>query len=526
MNIWNHAVAGLAVACGGWLIPRAVAGAHRYRWRGLWLDAFLPLTVFLLLAALTARPLFAGAISCAMGAGFSYADRAKRRVLAEPVVFTDVFQAFDIFRHPKLALPFPHLGRVLCIVAAAGGLFFAAFRAEPAAWPWSPWIALLPPSLLLVAGWACGGPFNVAAGRALRKLRPVGDPLRDGAELGPFATLLAYAIIARAERAQRQSSAPASAGSSAARRYGAAKVPLVLVQCESFFDARRLHPDLAGLPFAEFDRCRRAAVQWGRLAVPSWGANTVRTEFSVLSGVPPQTLGFDRFNPYHRFARAPVSSLAWRMRAEGYRTVCLHPFDRSFYGRDRVLPNLGFDAFIGEEAFAGAQRINGYVADIEVARMAGEILRQERGRVFLFVITMENHGPWPAPAAGSTVLLPAALQLPDSERSALERYLQSLQNADRMLGHLAEELEELKAGGVMAFYGDHLPSFPGSFEQLGLRDLRSDYLVWRSGAAARAGGRIGQHLDIEAHDLGAAILRAHGPLQAASTVPRLVRGGA
>jgi len=64
----------------------------------------------------------------------------------------------------------------------------------------------------------------------------------------------------------------------------------------------------------------------------------------------------DRFNPYHRFTSVPVSSLAWRLRAEGYRHDRLHPFDRTFYGRDRVMPNLGFDVFLGEEAFAGAQR--------------------------------------------------------------------------------------------------------------------------------------------------------------------------
>jgi len=107
----------------------------------------------------------------------------------------------------------------------------------------------------------------------------------------------------------------------------------------------------------------------------------VRTEFAVLSGMPESAIGLDRFNPYHRFTSVPVSSLAWRLRAEGYRTVCLHPFDRTFYGRDRVMPNLGFDVFLGEEAFAGAQRVNGYISDVEAARKAVEIVKEEEGCV-------------------------------------------------------------------------------------------------------------------------------------------------
>ncbi len=514
-----HAALGLLLACGGWLPPRAVAGSRGRHLGALALDALVPMTLFLLLTALTARPLFSGTITFIFGAGFAYADRAKRRVLAEPVVFTDVFQAVDILRHPRLALPFPHQGRVLLCVAAAVSVFALAFRAEPAPWTWSPWPVLLLGLLLLVLSRAVAGPLNQVAGRALQRLSPSGDPLRDGEALGPFATLLAYAIIAGAERGARQAEA-AVPKPAPTRPHALTAEPLVVVQCESFFDARRLHPDLAGLSLPELDGCRRGALQWGRMAVPSWGANTVRTEFSVLSGLPPAALGFDRFNPYHRFARQPVNSLAWRMRSAGYRTICLHPFDRRFYGRDRVLPMLGFDDFIGEEAFSSAARNNGYVADIEAARVAAEIVRQERGRVFLFVITMENHGPWPAPSSGLAPLLPPALSLPEGERQALECYLQSLGNADRMLGTLAAALD---AGGVLAFYGDHLPSFPASFAHLGLHDLRSDYLLWRGGAGLRSA--TGRRQDLDAHALCEAILQARGPLEE-TPLPeaRLARG--
>src|SRR5260370_3809698 len=95
---------------------------------------------------------------------------------------------------------------------------------------------------------------------------------------------------------------------------------------------------------------------FGRLDVPGWGANTMRAEFAVLTGIPESELGYDRFNPYHAFARAPIASLVWRLRNQGYRTVCLHPFDRSFFRRDLTLPALGFETFLRIESLGVSKR--------------------------------------------------------------------------------------------------------------------------------------------------------------------------
>ncbi len=469
---------GLLLAFVGWMLPRRVAST-RWQWSPmLLLDAVLPLTLLASVTVLSSRPLFAGVVTLAIGAVYAYADRSKRRVLAEPIVYTDVFQTLDIMRHPELAVPFPHKGRIALGVSAGLSVLFALFIAEPALWQFS--LVSLMTLVIVIAGTCFGlaGPLNAWAGKRLRAYSPDEDPVEDAARFGPFATLLLYGILARAERPQRQMAV--RAGKLMVIGRGQARPgmpPVVTIQCESFFDIRRLHPQLEFLPLNRFDQCRRTAGHWGRLTVPTWGANTVRTEFAMLSGLPQNELGIDRFNPYHRFALSPVPSLAWRLRAQGYRTICLHPFDRSFYRRHLVLPNLGFDTFIGEEAFTDAQRVNGFVSDVETARVGCEILREESGPVFLFVITMENHGPWTATDAAGVRLIPPTLSVPESERLGLESYMRSLGNADRMLGQFCDQLQD---AGVVAFYGDHLPSFPATIEQLGLNDLRSDYLILRT----------------------------------------------
>ena len=517
--------AGLMLVLLGWSLARSVARAGVHSPIALLVDALLPLLAFLFLSAATARPVFAGAVTLALASGFAFSDGRKRQTLNEPIVVSDVFLAFDIFRHPNLALPFPDTARMVGGVGIAVAAFVALFAFEPAAWPWSPWPLVGTVALIAAVSWALAGPLNAWVARMLRRLQPSGDPVRDGAQLGPLATLLIYGIVARAERTtRRMPAAPHVNGVCKANR--ASRSPVVLVQCESFFDVRRVHPSVRKDLLPNLDRCRNSGVQWGRLAVPCWGANTVRTEFAVLTSLPEAAIGFDKFNPYQGFARAPVASLAWQMRSEGYRTVCVHPFDRRFYGRDQVMRNLGFDEFLGEEVFDGAQRVGSYVADVEVARFAARLLKEREPNLFVFIVTIENHGPWPQNGITNgitngidhpdeTADLWRALVVPEAERGAFKGFLQGVRNADAMLGMLTHAMDSTAPSGLLAMYGDHLPSFPKTFQRMGFHDNRSDYLLWRTGNG------LGVRRDLAAHDLARTILEA----RAAPTIPEQAYGG-
>ena len=331
-------------------------------------------------------------------------------------------------------------------------------------------------------------------------MRPVGDAMRDSAALGPFAMQFAHGLVARAERRERRA-ATAVAANPEKRAGFAGPSRVVVVQCESFFDPRRLDAGIAPDLLPAFDACRDGSVQWGRLSVPALGANTARTEFAVLTGLTEEQIGFDRFNPYHAFARAPLPSLARIMRAAGYLTICLHPFDRTFYRRDLVMPNLGFDIFLGEEAFAGAKRNGLYITDAEVARVAVERMAKHRKPVFLFAITMENHGPWHGRAEPDAPdIAPGRASLPDA--GALGHFVWGTRGADAMLSILADALATPEDPGILALYGDHPPSFPAAFQALGFADRRTDYFIWHGGGGAAS------RRDLAAHELSAAILAA------------------
>ena len=219
----------------------------------------------------------------------------------------------------------------------------------------------------------------------------------------------------------------------------------------------------------------------------------MRAEFAVLTGIPESELGYDRFNPYHAFARAPIASLAWRLRCEGYRTICLHPFDRGFFRRDVTLPALGFQTFLGIESLGGSRRPP-YCSDPELARHVLHVLEDEGPKVFIFVITMGNHGPWREagpPIDGRLQQKFDPTGIPQG--TELLRYLDGLRQSDEMLKILLSELQRVHPDGVLAFYGDHLPSLPQVFGHFGFDEWSSDYVVWRGA------GSPSRRLDLPAY---------------------------
>ena len=74
--------------------------------------------------------------------------------------------------------------------------------------------------------------------------------------------------------------------------------------------------------------------------------------------------------------------------------MCVHPYPASFYNRDKVFPLLGFDEFIDIHSFDGVAKTGPYIGDIALAEKVCAVLRDSSSQpIFIFVITMENHGP-------------------------------------------------------------------------------------------------------------------------------------
>jgi hypothetical protein len=288
---------GIALMLVGWWLPRQ-SGQTRFRISpALPLDLLVPVVEFTLALLLSARPILAGVVTLMLGVGWAQGNHHKRRVLAEPTLFTDVFQSFDILRHPQLAVPFPHKAPVVLATLATLAFFAMVIGLEPRAWQGLYWLAPLF-CMAMVIFVLLGRELLPMLYRGFRQRALSAEPLQDVAQHGLLATMLLYGMFARSERAALRAPLRPPVDARLRSENKALECgPVVLVQNESFFDARRLHPGIATGLLPQFDAGCRDGLQWGRFEVPSWGANTVRTEFAVLTGLPRMPSGLIASTP-------------------------------------------------------------------------------------------------------------------------------------------------------------------------------------------------------------------------------------
>lgn len=456
-----------------WRRPLAALAVHLGSWTLL----------FALCLLVLQRPWFAMVFIVSLQMVVVQSSNTKSTTLREPFICQDFEYFLDAIRHPRLYVPFFGVGLAIA-ASAAGALTIGAFL----------W---LEPSLLtdrsalglLGSTAALSAVAVLLLGVGLRRLPDCTlHPQQDLERLGLHASLWAYGRLARRPLDTRRLSLPFAVARDPAPSVNADALPhLVAVQSESFFDPREWHPALPHDLLPAFDAMTDAAWAQGPLKVPAWGANTVRTECAFLTGLDAASLGIHRFNPYHQLARRPVPSLASRLRALGYRTVCLHPYPASFYRRDRVMPALGFDMFLDIHDFCDNDRDGQYISDRAVADKVGTLLKEsDNGPLFVFVITMENHGPLhlERPVPDDAPIVPAAVSPAKREsHDDLRVYLRHLRNADCMLARLRQALTPTTTDsrhGMLCWYGDHVPIMADLYRQLGEPSGDSRYLLWSS----------------------------------------------
>src|SRR5690606_465424 len=129
--------------------------------------------------------------------------------------------------------------------------------------------------------------------KLLRRFAPKLRLEQDVSSLSLLACLICYLYLARVsdERAQKRKGAKVREHLRLLRGRNGGRIPpppvydclpevlpdIVVIQSESFFDPRHLHPDIDRNILPNYTRLAETARYRGRLRVPAWGANTLRT---------------------------------------------------------------------------------------------------------------------------------------------------------------------------------------------------------------------------------------------------------
>ncbi|MDP2901739.1 MAG: LTA synthase family protein [Methylovulum sp.] len=464
-----------------WLTPKPLPLAKRPLSTlqchiGTWLFLF----AIVLLPVL--RPWFAVVMLLAFQLLLVLVNHAKYDSLREPFIFQDFEYFTDAIKHPRLYLPFFGIGRTLAAtIGFVGALVIGVMVEAPIS------VSLLVPAWLLMLA------VSLLLLRQGLKNQPVIslNPAEDLRNLGQTAFFWAY------QQAEKQTgiNADESPFHGLPQISVANKKPphIVVVQSESFFDPRSLSDNIKTDVLEHFDQIKTEATYYGRLQVPAWGANTVRTECAFFTGLLPGQLGIHQFNPYRSLAKKSIPNLVSHLKQSGYRTVCIHPYPSSFYLRDKVFPRLGFDQFIDITGFNGQQKEGQYIGDFAVGERITELLSMPEASekpLFIFVITMENHGPLHLERPGPTDSEKFYQHTAEPGCDDLTVYLRHLKNADLMIKRLKEVMQaqaddqQQGRAGLLCWYGDHVPIMSGVYQKYGEPDGLTDYFIWETSRQA------------------------------------------
>lgn len=257
----------------------------------------------------------------------------------------------------------------------------------------------------------------------------------------------------------------AAAAPSTTVEFAGTKPDIFLILEESTFDATLIRGcapsacDNAMLhPLAAAQR-----TQQGPLLVHSTGGGTWLSEFALMSGFDWRVFG--RGGAYAPVSLAPRlhDTLPERLRTLGYRTIAVYPTDGNFLSAQSAYGYYGFDEFYAARDLNLPDDWHEVYDHVVFDKALALAQRTDDPRpVFLFVLTIRNHGPH----GERNVQIPAAFRDSATRHSVeLADYLARMRDSSVDFAHLANQWLKSSRPRIIGWFGDHQPEAAWDFTQ-------------------------------------------------------------
>lgn len=252
------------------------------------------------------------------------------------------------------------------------------------------------------------------------------------------------------------------------------KPNVIMIMSEALADFRRFDDQLdlnIGDTYAGFDAVAAEGYR-GTAIVPTYASWTVRTEFELNFGLPVRSLN-DPNMPQRLLLDRAQPTIASYYKSWGYSTAYVHPFMGSFYSRQRVYANFGFDKLMFDEDFTVPINYYGtYIDDKTVFNQVEKLIKETDEPLFLHTTTMQNHQPY---------------DQGEDPNDEMGNYFQWIGKTSQDFEAFINDLKEIDEPTVVFIIGDHYPSLKGEnsvYDQLGMNGnncsvlYEQPYIIW------------------------------------------------
>lgn len=257
---------------------------------------------------------------------------------------------------------------------------------------------------------------------------------------------------------------------------------IIFVQLESLFD-----PTLVkGLEFSEeplpnlknlYDNFSS-----GYISVPSFGAGTANTEFEVITGMNLDDFGPGEY-PYKTVLKENAcESVCYYLKEYGYTTNALHNNEGDFYQRNSVFSRLGFDTFTSIEYIEEYEETPmGWVKDNCLIGEITGMLKESETPDFVYCISVQGHGDYPPVTEDMEMNITVSNNDVTGNPEGFEYFVNQIHDMDKFVADLIEEISKIDEDTVVVFYGDHLPTFDVTDEDLENGNIyQTQYVIWNN----------------------------------------------
>ncbi len=261
------------------------------------------------------------------------------------------------------------------------------------------------------------------------------------------------------------------------------KPDVVMVQLESFFDVAHLDDVTYDEDPIPVFRSLKENFASGYLTVPSVGAGTANTEFEVLSGMSLDFFGMGEY-PYMTILQEEAcETIATDLKDQGYKAHAVHNNTGTFYVRNKVFAQLGFDTYTSIEFMNGIEyNPIGWAKDKILTGEIVKALNSSDDPQFVFAITVQGHGKYQRGVdSDETENLDVIWADDEEDEDAFAYYMSQLRETDEFIGELVQALTDREKPAVLVLYGDHLPNFNIGSDQLENGDIfQTEYVIWNN----------------------------------------------
>lgn len=251
------------------------------------------------------------------------------------------------------------------------------------------------------------------------------------------------------------------------RNAGGVQPNIVAIMSESYGDLRVLGDFQTNIPVTPFmDSLKQSDNAITGYAYASiFGSKTANSEFEFLSS--DSTLYIPDTMVYlHYFDNVTAyDSLVSVLKAQGYTTSAMHPYLRAGWNRPAVYSKMGFDETKFLEDMTDVEYYRQYPSDAYNFGLIQQRFenKAEGEKLFLFDITMQNHGGYEGEGNGYEQTVSIVGQ--EGNFPKAEMFLSEQHESDRALEQLITYFANYEEPTVVVFFGDHQPKLDDEFYQ-------------------------------------------------------------